>query len=168
MRSYTASFGASIWTETSISSSQEMYFRQNKEGGTFRLVQFQSSDEAEQLYGALMRCRHLNLAHVLQFTVFLWDFDLSKAKLDIVSSLRDRSLALGQMQKKSILEDCKMQLTLELRRARGDEMVRLEHLAFVILSVKLENIVRISNDNKKRDVELLESEKQHLTRALDP
>ncbi|XP_028075930.1 uncharacterized protein LOC114278122 isoform X2 [Camellia sinensis] len=69
MRSYTASFGASIWTETSISSSQEMYFGQNKEGGTFRLVQFQSSDEAEQLYGALMRCRHPNLAHVLQFTV---------------------------------------------------------------------------------------------------
>ncbi|KAI7992394.1 hypothetical protein LOK49_LG12G00523 [Camellia lanceoleosa] len=68
LRSYTASFGASIWTETSISSSQEMYFRQNKEGGTFRLVQFQSSDEAEQLYGALMRCRHPNLAHVLQFT----------------------------------------------------------------------------------------------------
>ncbi|KAI7992393.1 hypothetical protein LOK49_LG12G00522 [Camellia lanceoleosa] len=75
-----------------------MYFRQNKKGGTFRLVQFQSSDEAEQLYGALMRCRHPNLAHVLQFTVFLWDFDLSKAKLDIVSSLRDRSLALGTRQ----------------------------------------------------------------------
>ncbi|GMP99470.1 hypothetical protein CsSME_00046924 [Camellia sinensis var. sinensis] len=37
------------------------------------------------------------------FKVFLWDFDLSKAKLDIVSSLRDRSLALGEMQKKSIL-----------------------------------------------------------------
>ncbi|KAL7174307.1 hypothetical protein ACSBR2_033549 [Camellia fascicularis] len=69
MRSYTASFGASIWTETSISSSQEMYFNQNKESGTFRLVQFQSSDEAKQLYGALMRCRHPNLAHVLQFTV---------------------------------------------------------------------------------------------------
>ncbi|KAI7984152.1 hypothetical protein LOK49_LG15G02282 [Camellia lanceoleosa] len=69
MRSYTASFGASIWTETSISSSQEMYFNQNKEGGMFRLVQFQSSDEAKQLYGALMRCRHPNLAHVLQFTV---------------------------------------------------------------------------------------------------
>ncbi|KAI7984555.1 hypothetical protein LOK49_LG15G02294 [Camellia lanceoleosa] len=51
MRSYTASFGASIWTETSISSSQEMYFNQNKEGGMFRLVQFQSSDEAKQLYG---------------------------------------------------------------------------------------------------------------------
>ncbi|KAI7983191.1 hypothetical protein LOK49_LG15G02281 [Camellia lanceoleosa] len=54
MRSYTASFGASIWTETSISSSQEMYFNQNKEGGMFRLVQFQSSDEAKQLYGALI------------------------------------------------------------------------------------------------------------------
>ncbi|KAI7984554.1 hypothetical protein LOK49_LG15G02295 [Camellia lanceoleosa] len=46
-----------------------MYFNQNKEGGMFRLVQFQSSDEAKQLYGALMRCRHPNLAHVLQFTV---------------------------------------------------------------------------------------------------
>ncbi|KAL7196086.1 hypothetical protein ACSBR1_036170 [Camellia fascicularis] len=35
----------------------------------FRLVKFQPSDEAEQLYGALMRCRRPNLAHVLQFTV---------------------------------------------------------------------------------------------------
>ncbi|KAI7983190.1 hypothetical protein LOK49_LG15G02280 [Camellia lanceoleosa] len=31
-----------------------MYFNQNKEGGMFRLVQFQSSDEAKQLYGALI------------------------------------------------------------------------------------------------------------------
>ncbi|KAL7170725.1 hypothetical protein ACSBR2_035579 [Camellia fascicularis] len=42
---------------------------QPKQGGMFRLVKFQPSDEAEQLYGALMRCRRPNLAHVLQFTV---------------------------------------------------------------------------------------------------
>ncbi|KAF5937263.1 hypothetical protein HYC85_024769 [Camellia sinensis] len=41
-------------------------------------------------------------------------------KLDIVSSPRDRGLALGEMQKYVPLkEDCKVQLTLELRRARG-------------------------------------------------
>ncbi|KAL7198593.1 hypothetical protein ACSBR2_020980 [Camellia fascicularis] len=43
-----------------------------------------------------------------------------------------------------------------------DEMVRLEHLAFVILSVKLENncpnewTYVASDDNKKRDAKLLE------------
>ncbi|GMP99460.1 hypothetical protein CsSME_00046921 [Camellia sinensis var. sinensis] len=56
----------------------------------------------------------------------------------------------------------------------GDEMVRLEHLAFVIVSTKLENncpnewTYVASDDSKKRDAELLESEKQHLIRVFDP
>ncbi|THF99454.1 hypothetical protein TEA_018265 [Camellia sinensis var. sinensis] len=119
--------------------------------------------------------------------VFLWDLDISKAKLDIVSSSRDRGLALGEMQKYVPLKNiypCPYYAFLEngLGIASqlssldelGDEMVRLEHLAFVIVSAKLENncpnewTYVASDDNNKMDAELLESEKLHLTRVLDP
>ncbi|KAF5936774.1 hypothetical protein HYC85_024280 [Camellia sinensis] len=113
--------------------------------------------------------------------VFLWDLDISKAKLDIVSSPRDRGLALGVMQKyvplkeklstvfavflakcsrvgetvQRILNDRPLnclalkpvkvpiyiiyKLSGDVVSVYGDEMVRLEHLAFVIVSAKLEN-----------------------------
>ncbi|CAL5357717.1 hypothetical protein CsSME_00047433 [Camellia sinensis var. sinensis] len=79
------------------------------------------------------------------FKVFLWDLDISKAKLDIVSSPRDRGLALGEMQKYVPLkEDCKVQLTLELRRARGYHVL---DTLFVEAwkCVKFEELVNLEN-----------------------
>ncbi|XP_028075925.1 uncharacterized protein LOC114278120 isoform X5 [Camellia sinensis] len=91
--------------------------------------------------------RYLSLLKDLgyPFKVFLWDFDLSEAKLDIVSSPRDRSLALAEMQKYVPLkEDCKMQLTLELRRARGHHVI---DTLFVEAwkCVKFEELVNLEN-----------------------
>ncbi|KAF5936776.1 hypothetical protein HYC85_024282 [Camellia sinensis] len=79
------------------------------------------------------------------FKVFLWDLDISKAKLDIVSSPRDRGLALGEMQKYVPLkEDCKVQLTLELRRSRGYHVL---DTLFVEAwkCVKFEELVNLEN-----------------------
>ncbi|XP_028080820.1 uncharacterized protein LOC114282377 isoform X2 [Camellia sinensis] len=79
------------------------------------------------------------------FKVFLWDLDISKAELDIVSSPRDRGLALGEMQKYVPLkEDCKVQLTLELRRARGYHVL---DTLFVEAwkCVKFEELVNLEN-----------------------
>ncbi|XP_028080821.1 uncharacterized protein LOC114282377 isoform X3 [Camellia sinensis] len=66
-------------------------------------------------------------------------------KLDIVSSPRDRGLALGEMQKYVPLkEDCKVQLTLELRRARGYHVL---DTLFVEAwkCVKFEELVNLEN-----------------------
>ncbi|KAI7991971.1 hypothetical protein LOK49_LG12G00433 [Camellia lanceoleosa] len=91
--------------------------------------------------------RYLSLLKDLgyPFKVFLWDFDLSEAKLDIVSSPRDRSLASAEMHKYVPLkEDCKMQLTLELRRARGHHVL---DTLFVEAwkCVKFEELVNLEN-----------------------